>query len=131
VSLDELGLAEALRRLVENAPPGGPEVHLMTDGADSPTAAVEVAAYRIVQEALTNVLRHSGAGSCDVAVFGENGHLVVSVADDGCGAADGAGRGSGTETMRERAEELGGTLELLPRAGGGTIVRAVLPRDPS
>jgi signal transduction histidine kinase len=131
VSLDELGLAEALRRLVDRAPPDGPRVHLVTDAADSPAAAVEVAAYRIVQEALTNVLRHSGAHSCDVTVCGRNGSLVVSVADDGCGAADAGSGGSGLETMRERAEELGGSLELLPRADGGTLVRAVLPRDPS
>jgi signal transduction histidine kinase len=131
VSLDELGLAEALRRLVDRAPPDGPRVHLVTDAADSPAAAVEVAAYRIVQEALTNVLRHSGAHSCDVTVCGRNGSLVVSVADDGCGAAEAGSGGSGLETMRERAEELGGSLELLPRAGGGTLVRAVLPRDPS
>jgi signal transduction histidine kinase len=131
VPLDELGLTEALRRLVDGAPPGGPAVRLVTDGADSPAAAVQLAAYRIVQEALTNVLRHSGAGTCDVSVCGENGHLVVSVADDGGGLADGAGGGSGTETMRERAEELGGSLELVPRPGGGTVVRAVLPRNPS
>jgi signal transduction histidine kinase len=131
VSLDELGLAEALRRLVDRAPPGGPEVRLVTEDADSPAAAVEVAAYRIVQEALTNVLRHSGAHTCDVSVCGENGSLVVSVADDGRGPADDGGRGSGLETMRERAEELGGSLELLPRTGGGTLVRAVLPRNPS
>jgi signal transduction histidine kinase len=131
VSLDELGLAEALRRLVDRTPPDGPLVHLVTDTADSPAAAVEVAAYRIVQEALTNVLRHSGAHSCDVTVCGRNGSLVVSVADDGRGAADASGRGHGLETMRERAEELGGSLELLPRAGGGTLVRAILPRNPS
>jgi signal transduction histidine kinase len=131
VSLDELGLAEALRRLVDRTPPDGPQVQLVTDDADSPAAAVEVAAYRIVQEALTNVLRHSGARSCDVTVRGRNGSLVVSVADDGRGAAGTGGRGSGLETMRERAEELGGSLELLPRAGGGTLVRAVLPRNPS
>jgi signal transduction histidine kinase len=131
VSLDELGLAEALRRLVDRAPPDGPLVHLVTDAADSPAAAVEVAAYRIVQEALTNVLRHSGAHSCDVTVCGRNGSLVVSVADDGRGAGEASSGGSGLETMRERAEELGGSLELLPRAGGGTLVRAILPRDPS
>jgi signal transduction histidine kinase len=130
VSLDELGLAEALRRLVDRAPADGPAVQLTTEDAESPAAAVEVAAYRIVQEALTNVLRHSDARACEVSVCGGNGHLVVQVADDGRGAVA-PGSGSGLETMRERAEELGGTLELLPRNGGGTVVRAVLPRDPS
>ncbi len=130
VSLDELGLVGSLRRLVDRAPPGGPEVRLVAEDADSPAAAVEVAAYRIVQEALTNVLRHAGARECEVSVQGRNGHLVVSVADDGAGSFR-AGDGSGLETMRERAEELGGSLELLPRPGGGTLVRAVLPRNPS
>ncbi|MCW2740804.1 MAG: Two component signal transduction histidine kinase [Blastococcus sp.] len=131
VPLDELGLAEALRRLVENAPADGPTVRLVTEGADSPAAAVELAAYRIVQEAFTNVLRHSGAASCEVSVCAANGSLVVSVADDGRGSGPVAGGGSGLETMRERAEELGGSLELLPRSGGGTLVRAVLPRNPA
>jgi signal transduction histidine kinase len=131
IPLDELGLPEALRQLVDGASVGGPEVRLVIDNATSPAAAVEVAAYRIVQEALTNVLRHSGAGSCEVSVCAENGSLVVSVADDGRGTSGGSGSGSGLETMRERAEELGGSLELRPRSGGGTLVRAVLPRDPS
>ena len=61
----------------------------------------------------------------------ENGSLVVSVTDDGRGSGAAANGGSGLETMRERAEELGGSLELRARAGGGTVVRAVLPRNPS
>jgi signal transduction histidine kinase len=130
VSLDELGLVGSLQRLVDRAPPDGPEVRLVAEDAESPAAAVEVAAYRIVQEALTNVLRHAGARECEVSVQGRNGHLVVSVADDGAGTPR-PGNGAGLETMRERAEELGGSLELLPRPGGGTVVRAVLPRNPS
>ena len=114
VALDEVGLTEALRRLVDGVSAAGPAVRLVTDGAESPAAAVEVAAYRIVQEALTNVLRHSGAASCDVSVCAQNGSLVVSVADDGRGAAGVPGGGAGLETMRERAEELGGSLELQP-----------------
>ena len=55
----------------------------------------------------------------------------LQLADDGRGAGEASSGGSGLETMRERAEELGGSLELLPRAGGGTLVRAILPRDPS
>jgi signal transduction histidine kinase len=56
---------------------------------------------------------------------------VVSVADDGRGSGAVPNGGSGLETMRERAEELGGSLELRTRTGGGTVVRAVLPRNPS
>jgi signal transduction histidine kinase len=107
-------------------------VRLVAEDADSPAAAVELAAYRIVQEALTNVLRHSGAGTCEIAVRGDDGHLVVRVSDDGRGpAAVDRRTGSGLETMRERAEELGGSLDLCERPGGGTVVQAVLPRNPA
>jgi signal transduction histidine kinase len=134
VSLDELGLSGALQRLVARAAPGGPRLTFTTDGAGSPAAAVEVAAYRIVQEALTNVLRHSGAGSCEVDVRASDGALVVTVADDGTGApgpVPGRGGGAGLPGMRERAEELGGSFSVDDRPGGGTVVRAVLPRDPA
>jgi signal transduction histidine kinase len=131
VSLDELGLVEALRRLVDGVPADGLRIDLVAEDAETAAAAVEVAAYRIVQEALTNVLRHSGASACEVTVRGDDGHLVVCVADDGRGPSDRRGGGAGLETMRERAEEIGGRLELGPRAGGGTVVRAVLPRSPA
>ena len=134
VSLDELGLSGALQRLVARAAPGGPQVTFTTDGTGSPAAAVEVAAYRIVQEALTNVLRHSGARTCEVDVRAADGALVVTVADDGTGRAPQgptSGGGAGLPGMRERAEELGGSFTMVDRSGGGTVVRAVLPRDPS
>jgi signal transduction histidine kinase len=95
---------------------------------------VEVAAYRIVQEALTNVLRHADARTCAVDLRTAGGTLVVTVADDGAGVAPcerAGGGGAGVPGMRERAEELGGTFTLDTTDGGGTVVRAVLPRDPS
>jgi signal transduction histidine kinase len=134
VSLDELGLSGALQRLVRRSPPGGPRITFTSDGSGSPTAAVEVAAYRIVQEALTNVLRHSGARTCEVDVRTTDDALVVTVADDGSGAsAPGptGGGGAGVPGMQERAEELGGTFTIAARDGGGTVVRAVLPREPA
>jgi signal transduction histidine kinase len=134
VSLDELGLSGALQRLVARAAPDGPRLTFTTDGAGSDAAAVEVAAYRIVQEALTNVLRHSGARSCEVDVRAAGGALVVTVADDGTRRPDPApssGGGAGLPGMRERAEELGGSFILADRDGGGTVVRAVLPREPA
>ena len=107
-------------------------MHLVTDDADSPAAAVEVAAYRIVQEALTNVLRHSGARTLRRVGLRARTARWWSASPTTAGARPTpAAGGSGLETMRERAEELGGSLELLPRAGGGTLVRAVLPRNPS
>jgi signal transduction histidine kinase len=130
VSLDELGPPEALRRLVERAPAGSPSLTLHTEVAGTSAAAVEVAAYRIVQEAVTNVLKHARASSCAVDVRGTDASLVVTVADDGTGPLR-PGTGAGLDTMRERAEELGGSLAVVPRDGGGTVVRAVLPREPA
>jgi signal transduction histidine kinase len=88
-------------------------------------AAVEVAALRIAQEAMTNVARHAGATRCEVALALGDG-LRIEVRDDGAGV-NGAKPGVGTVSMQERAGELGGTLAIEPADGGGTVVRAVLP----
>jgi signal transduction histidine kinase len=98
---------------------------------DAPPA-VEFAAYRIVQEALTNVLRHAGPrASAWVALRVADHRLEITVRDDGQGpvAADGetAGRGHGIEGMRRRASSLGGTLTAGPAAPSGFLVTAVLP----
>jgi signal transduction histidine kinase len=95
-------------------------------------AAVDQAAYRIVQESLTNVLRHAGPASASVRVAYEAGRLVVQVVDDGHGpqAGDGGGgpgTGHGIDGMRERAVALGGELEAGRRSRGGFRVRASLP----
>jgi signal transduction histidine kinase len=85
---------------------------------------VELAAYRIVQEALTNVTRHAQAHTVTVRVAYDDG-LVVEVTDDGIGGP--AGSGNGIVGMRERAAALGGSVEAGPLAGGGFLVRAHLP----
>jgi signal transduction histidine kinase len=89
-------------------------------------AAVEVAAYWIAQEALTNVKRHAGAGSCAVRLLVETGSLRLEIADDGRGLGSGS-EGIGLHTMKERAAEIGGSCEIVSSADGGTIVTAVLP----
>lgn len=126
-ALDDLGLIAALRELAGRGDAAGVEVHVDAPDACPPLpAAVEVAAYRIAAEALTNVLRHSHARSCVVSLaVGETLTLVVS--DDGTGLPQEPGPGVGLHSMRERAEELGGTLVLAKRSGGGHSVRAVLP----
>jgi signal transduction histidine kinase len=86
---------------------------------------VGAAAYRIVQESLTNVLRHAHTGEASVRVE-LDGALRVEVADRGSGPVAGEG-GSGIAGMRRRAESLGGRLEAGPRAGGGFLVSAELP----
>ena len=90
---------------------------------------VELAAYRIVQESLTNVVRHAGRVAATVSLRQEGGYLHVEVVNDG-GAAPNAfsdGTGRGLAGMRERAVALGGTLDAGPRPGGGFAVRARLP----
>jgi len=92
-------------------------------------APVELAAYRIVQESLTNVVRHAGRVAATVRLRQDGGYLHVDVINDG-GAAPAAfseGTGAGLAGMRERAAALGGTMEAGPRPGGGFAVHARLP----
>jgi signal transduction histidine kinase len=90
---------------------------------------VELTAYRIVQEALTNVIRHAHATAVDVSVRAESEQLTVSVADNGCGASavDGSSFGLGLLGMRERTQAVGGTLATGDRPTGGFLVQATLP----
>lgn len=125
-TLDQVGLVEALRQHGQalHGPEGRPmTVRLETEEPLGPLGAgVEVAAYRIAVEALTNAARHSGGTTCEVRLQRQNGALVVEVADDGP-RREGAWRpGVGLSSMRERTELLGGTLT----AGGGRV-RATLP----
>lgn len=131
-ALDEVGLVGALRQraaALTGDQAGGTRfvVEGPTDTAPLP-AAVEVAAYRIAVEAMTNVLRHARATRCTVTIE-VDGAVEVAVLDNGDGArwVDGAGDGVGMGSMRERAAELGGSCTVLRRAEGGTAVRAVIP----
>lgn len=96
--------------------------------------ALDLSAYRLLQEALTNVLRHAGPARATVRIDYDPDGLRLEVTDDGIGALgveqpDGAA-GHGLVAMRERVALVGGSLEVGPRAGGGWTVRAVLPLDP-
>ena len=90
-------------------------------------ATIELSAYRIVQEALTNVLRHSGAHNACVTVRDHQEQLTIEIVHDGHRQAPAAGDGRGISGMRERAGLYGGQLELGPQPGGGYLVRARLP----
>jgi signal transduction histidine kinase len=92
-------------------------------------AAVEVACYRIAQEVFTNVVRHAHAESCRVRLSVDQGAgvLELEITDDGVGIPEERVAGVGLSSMRERAEELGGTLEVEPGPEGGTRVLARLP----
>jgi signal transduction histidine kinase len=131
--LAEHGLGEAVRRLAgELSPAEGNGPRIEVSAADLPTlpAAVEVAAYRIVHEGLTNVVRHAHAQHCEVRLEATNGDLRIAVADDGIGLKDVEHTGVGTESMRERAEEIGGECWIISGAGKGTQLNATLPLTP-
>jgi signal transduction histidine kinase len=129
-AIDELGLGPALTQAISRlAGPTGTSVEVcVADPLPPVPAAVEVAVYRIVSEALTNVVRHAAAATCRVTVAVGDGWLTATVADDGTGPPPVPGPdGSGLATMRERAEELGGTLRLDGGDGPGITVTASLP----
>jgi signal transduction histidine kinase len=122
----------AIPALVEDVRASGLDVDLIVDGAPRPMpAGPQLAAYRIVQESLTNVLKHAGpAGRAWVRLQWRPDGLELSVLDDGRGAGAamaGDGMGQGLRGMRERAQLHGGRLEAGPRHGGGFGVHAALP----
>jgi len=129
-ALDELGLAGSLReeiaRLRREAPSVAITLHCQGDELTGLPAAVEVAAYRIVTEALTNVVRHASACSCEVHISLNQG-LAIDVCDDGVGFPEGWRAGVGITAMRERAAELGGDVGIQPREPHGTSIAARLP----
>ncbi len=123
---------EALPMLVELTTAEGTETSLTVIGETRPLpAGLDLALYRIVQEALTNVRRHAGARRCEVSVQYRPGDVSVQVVDDGCGGEPGpAASGHGLVGMRERAGLYGGELVAGPHPGGGFAVRATLPVVP-
>jgi signal transduction histidine kinase len=129
-ALDELGLVGALR---EGAIHYGPEdLHVSVENPEELShlpAAVEVACYRIAQEALANVVRHARASNCSIRIRldEEAEALIVEVEDDGRGIREDDRAGVGMSSMRERTEELGGWCTVKSLAEGGTLVRAFLP----
>jgi signal transduction histidine kinase len=125
-ALDQVGLVDAVaafsRRFADDL-----EIHLVlpTDPVELPVA-VEVAVYRIVTEALTNVVRHARAARCWLTIA--TGTTVeIDVVDDGVGIDDDGPAGVGLMAMRERARELGGSVLLLPNSPRGTHVHVQLP----
>lgn len=128
-AIDEVGLVRAIRQRAASL-----STESLTFRVDGPDvlpplpAAVEVAAFRIVSEAMTNVAKHSGARCCTIEV-GIDGMLEITVTDDGRGkaSATSTSTGVGWPSMCERAAELGGSCTITNRAEGGLVVRALLP----
>jgi signal transduction histidine kinase len=123
--LSERGLGPALKILARRSPtPVALDVHVegrLPDG-------VEVAAYYVVSEMLTNTAKHAQASAVHVGVALDDEVLQISVRDDGVGGADPAG-GSGLVGLRDRVEALGGTIDLESTKGAGTAVEVLLPLE--
>ena len=129
-ALDDLGLLGAIDETAAQYNNNGLRVSVEEPGRLPPLpAAVEVAAYRIVQEALTNVVRHAEASECVIrlALDESDRTLRLEIRDDGRGLPPERGRGVGLASMRERAAELGGECVVESFSSGGTRVRASLP----
>jgi signal transduction histidine kinase len=125
-ALDELGLGAAVEQAVHRITAGtGLRVDVQVASLPPLPAAAEVAAFRIVTEAVTNVVRHAGATRCSVTLEAGTGGLCLVVEDDGTGFGEVASNGNGLHTMRERAEEMRGHLSVTRHRG--TRVVAQLP----
>jgi signal transduction histidine kinase len=127
--LDEFGLVTAIREhAAQYGGPNGMQISFdVTDPMPPLPAAVEVAAYRIVLEAFTNIVHHANATACHVAIQAEQDCLLLEVVDNGKGLPEGVRAGVGFNSMRERALELGGELAVENNPSGGLRVMARLP----
>jgi GAF domain-containing protein len=125
--LSEGGLGPALRTLARRA---ALPVEVKIRTGTRPAEPIEVAAYYVVSEALTNTTKHAHASHADVAVEERGGLLHLSIRDDGVGGADPAA-GSGLIGLRDRVQALGGTIEVTSHPGEGTAVLVELPLQPA
>ncbi|WP_198536024.1 sensor histidine kinase [Pseudofrankia saprophytica] len=125
------GLAQ-LPRLVDQVRRAGTPIQLHIDGSPRPLpTSVDVSSYRIVQEALTNTMKHAGPGACaQVVVSYRSDELRIDASDNGTGESTSDQTGNGLRGMRERAVLLGGEVKSGPRPDGGYVVQARIPLNP-
>ncbi len=127
--IDELGLAKSIEALLRNARSQAPQLQQATDidpRLSDVDGLLSHTVYRVIQEGVTNVLRHADANAMKVTAALQSDQLFVEVADDGVGVAPDNAFGRGLTGMHERARALGGTFELL-RENGLTCIRCRLP----
>jgi two-component system sensor histidine kinase UhpB len=132
LALDQFGLYDALRDLLSDYQMQHPELEItatLPDLQDAPDDALATAVYRIVQEALTNALRHAQASRVAVCVLAEEHHLQLSVRDNGCGRISQFQSSGhyGLSGMRERVQALGGSFQLLQCEPSGIEIKVLLP----
>ncbi len=129
-ALDDVGLYGALELLVNGFSVPTLQTSIQLPATRPPlSAALEVAVYRIVQEALTNISKHAHAQSATVSLDAEDDRLILNICDDGVGLPSQPDMGLGLHSMRERAEELGGTLTVGPNSLAGSCIVALLPLE--
>jgi len=127
-ALDQLGLIGAIESLARQHSSATLRVDVRAPGSlPALNAALEVATFRIVSEALNNVSRHAAADRCEVWLELRPAELNVIVEDNGCGIDPAAAAGIGLRSMADRASEVAGNLEVAPGKAGGTRVRLTLP----
>lgn len=131
-ALDELGLTEALRGALAQlrTHPNGLQITFSADDLPSSLpAAVEAASYRITMEAVTNVIKHAQAQHCWITLqsAARPPEIQITIEDDGVGLPPAVVPNVGLHSMRERAEELGGSFQIQPRSSGGTCITVSLP----
>lgn len=132
-ALDEFGLTAALRQHADRVSVRDGHLAVIVDAPAAPLelpAAVEVAAFRIAMEAITNTARHAHARQCLLRLSSLSDRLDVEITDDGVGLSTVCREGVGLAAMRERAAELGGSCVIDSHLGGGTRVLAQLPLTP-
>jgi signal transduction histidine kinase len=129
-TLDELGLLGALQVHVAQLDENGVldiSIKAVPEPLPALPAAIEVAAYRIALEAVTNVIRHAAASQCRVELATNRTHLALLICDDGVGLSPDFQAGVGLASMRQRAEELGGRCNVSGAPSGGTVLQVHLP----
>jgi two-component system, NarL family, sensor histidine kinase UhpB len=127
----ELGLDESIRTLLRNAQAQAPNIKLtwtIDPHLNELDSLLSQTTYRVIQEGVTNVLKHAGATAMDVAARIDAGQVAIEISDDGVGLPQQASLGRGLTGMHERVRALNGTFELL-REGGRTAVRCRLPLE--
>jgi signal transduction histidine kinase len=128
--VDELGLQASIERLARQAQEVGQfKVDVVSSGLETVSPDIGAIAFRVVQEALTNVTRHARAQHAEVTAAVQDGELAVTISDDGVGLPSPRPQGFGLLGIRERVAMLTGRFELRARSGGGTTLAVNLPLD--
>jgi signal transduction histidine kinase len=127
--LEQHGLETAVTRLLPVMVPGTLGLHLDFQGYAPQAVRHERALLRVCQEAVSNVIRHAGAGRVGIVVRAEGTRVHLEVHDNGRGIANDAVRGLGLASMERRLVELGGSLEIGPLVPQGTLLKATIPRE--